>query len=268
LRVDRVASQVALASVAVRAAELPADEPMIRDVLQPLSYDYPGFDGWLTRRLRDPKTQIRVGVFAGRVGAVALSSPKDARVLKLSAFYVAERARAAGLGGHLLWTEMQQWVLDDFEKVYVTVSSRHAELLRFFAAMGFLVEGGSPRRYQADTVEFVLAKHLVRKRILPDELDNFAQTVASTVFSVPADVSVPDAYWSLLPDTAQPELRWTGSGSETALVSYRQETDMVVETRRWGLLDLERIFYPASFALPGRQALLRTTASVGPSATA
>jgi len=254
-RSTRASAQAALTSVAVRSARLPEDEPAIREVLGPLADDYPDFDAWLTGRLRKADTQIRVGTFAGSVGAVALSSPKDSRVLKLSAFYVAERARAAGLGGHLLWQELQQWIQQGFEKVYVTVSSRHADLLGFFAAMGFLVEGGSPRRYQADTVEFVLAKHLLRERITADDLETFAADIASTVFRIPADVDVPAAYWSYAPAPMSPELRWEGSGADTSLVAD-VGPESAGPSRRWGLLDLERIFYPASFALAGRRALI------------
>ena len=193
-------------AISVRDAKLPDDEPSVRAVLAPLAADYPDFDAWLTRRMRDPEyTRIRLGEHEGRVGAVALSARKDARVLKLSAFYVAEEARDAGLGGHLLWLELRTWVREGVEKAYVTVSSRHADLIEFFAGFGFLVEGISPRRYQEDTAEFVLAKHLPRVRVQDSDLDDFAAGIAGTVFAAPAMSVVPPATLAPAPGRGAPD---------------------------------------------------------------
>jgi hypothetical protein len=65
-----------------------------------------------------------------------------------------------------------------------------AEDVAFFTGFGFLVEGISPRRYQEDTAEFVLAKHLLRVRVADDDLPNFAERFARVVFSVPAGAAV------------------------------------------------------------------------------
>lgn len=240
-------------SISVRDAVLPADEADIRAVLAPLADDYPGFDAWLTGRLAQPaKTRIRLGEFNGHVRAVALSGQKDARVMKLSAFYVAEDGRASGLGAHLLWSELRTWVRNGFEKAYVTVSSRHADLIEFFTGFGFVVEGVSPRRYQDDTAEFVLAKHLIRERITDDDLPRFADAVANVVFAVPQDADVPDTGWSLQPAAERLTFTWEGEAPQLHLVASAGERAL----RRWSLFDLERIFYPARFALADRKALL------------
>lgn len=131
-------------SLAVRDADIDKDEGTVRDVLAPLADDYPDFSGWLNgslKKARAGQVRVRVGLFGARVGAVALSIRKDDRVVKLSAFYVTEDARAAGLGQHLLWSELRTWAISGVEKVYVTVSSRHADLIGFFREFGFVLRG-------------------------------------------------------------------------------------------------------------------------------
>ena len=160
-------------AVAVRDAQPDGDEGAIRETLAPLAEDYPDFSGWLNKTLEQVgagKTRARVGLAGGRVGAVALSTRKDDRVVKLSAFYVADWAQGAGLGQHLLWSEMRSWSQTSIEKVYVTVSSRHGELIEFFQTFGFLIEGISGRRYQDDTAEIVLGS---------TESGNWSRTTAS-----------------------------------------------------------------------------------------
>jgi hypothetical protein len=122
--------------VSVRDAEVHRDESEIRRVLSPLSGDYPSFDAWLTGALGKEGTRVRVGEYDGRVAAVALSQVKGNGVVKLSAFYVDEATQRAGLGGPLLWSELRTWARHRVSKVYVTVSSRHADLVAFFTGFG------------------------------------------------------------------------------------------------------------------------------------
>jgi N-acetylglutamate synthase-like GNAT family acetyltransferase len=248
--------QSAISSLAVRDADIDKDEGAIREVLAPLGDDYPDFAGWLNgalRKARQGQVLIRVGVLGERVAAVALSTPKDDRVVKLSAFYVTEDARDAGLGQHLLWSELRTWAMAAVEKVYVTVSSRHAELIDFFRAFGFLIEGVSARRYQDDTAELVLGKHLIRRVVGDEDLDSFVADVASRVFSAPAPVTDDVETWALAPASAHPSFDWSSSGPSLQLIA--KADDMLAE-RRWGLLELERIFHPLRFSLTTRRALL------------
>ena len=238
--------------IAVRDAEIDRDESEIRRVLAPLGSDYPNFDGWVTKALAKAETRVRLGEYDGQVAAVALSQPKDERVVKLSAFYVAEIARDAGLGGHLLWSELRTWARHGIEKVYVTVSSRHADLVGFFTGFGFLVEGMSPRRYQEDTAELVLGKHFLREQITDEGLDQFARERSAVVFRVPAEAEVAATGWGLRPDCPQPEFDWEGEGDKLRLLAR----DGKNELRAWKLLDLERIFHPVRFAVAGRKALV------------
>jgi N-acetylglutamate synthase-like GNAT family acetyltransferase len=242
-------------AIAVRDAVPDQDEAAIREVLAPLANDYPDFAGWLNRALQKAavgETRIRVGLVGGRVGAVALSTRKDDRVVKLSAFYVTESARDAGLGQHLLWSEIRSWANSSIEKAYVTVSSRHGELIDFFRTFGFLIEGISPRRYQADTGEIVLGKHLVRRVVGDAELDLFATDVASRVFSAPSSVTPNPWTWALAPQATHPRFEWRGAGAAAHLVARDGDVDL----RSWGLLELETIFHPVRFALTERQALV------------
>lgn len=257
--VDRIKAEAEAAGlpshpgISVRDADLEADESDIRRVLSPLASDYPDFDAWLTGALKRPGTRVRVGEYEGRVAAVALSQRKDSRVVKLSAFYVDPTAQHAGLGGHLLWSELRTWARHDVQKVFVTVSSRHADLVRFFTGFGFLVEGMSPRRYQEDTAEMVLGKHFVRERIADVDLDVFAQTVAGVVFRVPCEAHAGSAGWGLKPDVERPGLEWEGENDRLKLVARGDDGE---EVRSWRLLDLEQIFHPVRFAVPGRRALM------------
>lgn len=255
--VERVNAETAAAglpsypAISIRDGDLDHDESDIRRVLAPLGDDYPDFNGWLTRALNKEGTRVRLGEYDGQVAAVALSQPKDERVVKLSAFYVEDFARDAGLGGHLLWSELRTWTRHEVEKVYVTVSSRHADLVGFFTAFGFLVEGMSPRRYQEDTAELVLGKHFLRERVTDDTLADFARH-SGVVFRVPQGVEVDPPGWGLRPDGQQPALEWEGAGGGLCLVARERG----IELRRWTLLDLERIFHPVRFAATERQALM------------
>jgi N-acetylglutamate synthase-like GNAT family acetyltransferase len=242
-------------SLAVRDADIDKDEGAVRSVLAPLANDYPDFSGWLNsslKKARAGQVRVRVGLADKQVGAVALSTRKDDRVVKLSAFYVTEDARAAGLGQHLLWSELRTWAISGVEKVYVTVSSRHAELIGFFREFGFMVEGISARRYQNDTAEIVLGKHLVRRVIDDHGLGSFTDEIASYVFSAPASVATAGETWALPPASTHPTFAWSGGGASLELVAL---ADGVAE-RRWGLLELERTFHPVRFSLQTRKALL------------
>jgi predicted transcriptional regulator len=256
--VARVESQMAAAGlpshpeISVRDADVERDESEIRSVLSPLAGDYPEFDQWLTSVLGKGGTRVRVGEYDGRVAAVALSQTKGDGVVKLSAFYVAGTAQRAGLGGHLLWSELRTWARHETNKVYVTVSSRHADLVAFFTAFGFLVEGVSPRRYQEDAAELVLGKHFIRERVTDETLESFANGPASVVFRVPPNAEAGPAAWGLPPETQRPVLEWSGAGEDLRLLARDGEREL----RSWGLLELERLFYPARFAVAGRRALM------------
>jgi len=242
-------------AIAVRDAAADEDEAAIREVLAPLAADYPDFSGWLTRTLAKAvagDARIRVGLVGGRIGAVALSSRKDNRVVKLSAFFVAEWAREVGLGQHLLWSEIRTWAQAAIEKVYVTVSSRHGELIDFFRTFGFLIEGISARRYQEDTAEIVLGKHLVRRVVKNSDADTFVADIAKRVFGAPASVTSEPATFALTPRVVHPEFRWEPGGAKARLVA----SDAEGEVRSWSLLALETIFHPVRFVLSDRPALV------------
>lgn len=245
-----------VSALAVRDAELDRDESSIREVLRPLADDYPGFGQWLTKALaktRRGEARIRVGLHRNRVGAVSLSTLKDERVVKLSAFYVTEDARQAGLGQHLLWSEIRTWATGNIAKAYVTISSRHRELIGFFHEFGFVIEGMSPRRYQADTAEIVLGKHMVHEVISDADLEQFSAGVARHIFAAPEMGTRDRAAWALPPATKPTSLHWRGEGSASALV---EETSPNEVRRGWSMLDLERTFHPLRFSLKDRRALV------------
>jgi N-acetylglutamate synthase-like GNAT family acetyltransferase len=234
------------AGMAVRPADLERDEADIRRVLAPLAEDYPGFDSWLTETLAGGHARIQLAQIDGHTGAVAISKPKDSAVWKLAAFMVEPQLRQAGLGGHLLWSEMGAWRKHRLAKVYVTVSERNAHLVEFFTEFGFLIEGASPRRY-AGRAELVLAKHLIHERYEADELDRFA-AVAAEVLIAP----LPDRPWAAL-QLSDCKLEWMGAGAGVVLAETDQHGHV---RRRFTLQQLERIFFPVTLAIPERPVLL------------
>jgi predicted nucleic acid-binding protein/N-acetylglutamate synthase-like GNAT family acetyltransferase len=239
-------------AASIREARLPEDESEIREILAPLADDYPRFEAWLTDTFKNEKSRIRVADLHGRVAAVSITKQKDARVMKLSAFYVGEFARAGGVGGHLLWSEIRAWVAGGVEKAYVTVSSSHADLVEFFVKFGFLVEGSSSRRYSDDAAELVLAKHLVRAEVDPSGLDVFAETIAAGVFGLPPGVSLPQDAWAILPAAAHPTLSMVGEGSGLALqISSGGQLMRELDT-----YELENVFHPLRLAVPQREVLI------------
>lgn len=242
-----------LASVTLRGFDPARDEAAVRDVLDPLAADYPAFHRWLDARFADrERTRITVGELRGEVSAAAVVVRKDDRVLKLAAFYVAPHARNAALGSHLLWSELRRWIHEGHEKVIVTISSRHADLLSFFAGFGFLVEGVSPRRYQDDTAEYVLSKHLLRERVDTEGLESFAASRAPLLFVGPRLGRPPARFWSWPGRASDPEFRWSGRSPDPELTALEDGAELI----RWSIGDLERTLHPARFALDGRRALV------------
>jgi predicted transcriptional regulator len=69
---------------------------------------------------------------------------------------------------------------------------------------------------------------------------------------VPPGAEVAPAAWGLPPEMQRPALEWSGAGEHLRLVARDGERDL----RSWGLLELERVFYPARFAVAGRRALM------------
>lgn len=238
-------------AISVREWDREHDEGDVRHILASLRELYPGFDDWLNSRLEKPDSHFLIGEYEGRPGAVSLTVEKDARVVKLAAFTVAEFARNTGLGPHLLWAEIRRWVQSGYEKAYVTVSSQRADLLRFFADFGFLVEGVSPRRYFDNDVEFVLGKHILRRRLTEADADEFVSTVADHIFRIPPNTQdVPRSAWTLPTEPAAP-LSLINYGDAMTLTQAAGE-----QPRSWDVLQLERMFHPLRIATSGRRVLL------------
>lgn len=241
----------ALRSITLRRFVRNQDEGSLRAVLEPLGADYPDFDGWLTKSIQRPQTRITLGESQGQVAAAAVTAPKDGRVQKLAAFYVADAMQGSGLGSHLLWNEMRDWIEHEIDKVYVTVSSRKAWLLRFFALYGFVLEGVSARRYNDTSAELVLGKHLLRRRIDEAARDAFAQEDAPVLFSLPPHVEVEDTIAATGQRFAT-AFGWTGAGRRARLVEHVGDQ----ERRSWTLGQLEHILYPARFPAADREAIV------------
>jgi predicted transcriptional regulator/N-acetylglutamate synthase-like GNAT family acetyltransferase len=240
--------------LAIRQYEA-GDEPAVRTVLAALADDYPDFDTWLTKQFRDENTAITVGLVADRVAAVAIWKRRESeRVIKLGAFRVDEGARQNGLGPHLLWHLIRTWVGLDTDLVYVTLSSRHAELVSFFASHGFLVSGVTPERYHAGAAEIVMGKHLLRREVTDEDFGQFATDLAERFFGVPASEGGgspgPDS-WFLAPTTVRPTAK---ADVERGSIELLGPTGEVL--RAFDAVELERVFHPLRLLLSSRRPLM------------
>ncbi len=149
----------------IRAWE-PTDAKPTRALLSTIAPDYPKFDAWLTSKFADPKASKKVVAIGSVIAAFSMWQAKDQRNVKLQTFIVGQSYRGTGIGHHLLYHELRTWALNShIDRVHVTVASSKSELIRYFRAFGFRLEGFSPNRYPRPAAELVMAKHFVRSVI-------------------------------------------------------------------------------------------------------
>lgn len=232
------------------------DRLAIAELLAPVRNDYPEFDGWLDRTLSDPTAVLNLGVVdQAKVHGVAFWKPKDHRTAKLTTFYLHPEARNVGLGQHMLFHCLRQWVEKGVERAFLTAGSEKEDIIRFCLAFGFRIEGVAHRRYVAGGNEVVLAKHLFHRRVTDSDLQSFLDEVASTVFSVasPSAVFGPRS-WFLPPGATRVRLSWDAPRRHATLV--RGESNQVGQTESVSVADMEELFYPVRFALRDRSAYM------------
>lgn len=236
-------------SVAVRRAA-PRDRPALETLLASMRSKYPEFDGWLSRTLSDASTVVNIGVMDGsKIGGVAIWKPKDDRTAKLATFFLHEDARKGGLGQHLLFHCLRQWVEKRIERAYVTAAADNEDIIRFCLGFGFRIEGAALRRYQAGEAEIVLTKHLVYEAVTADALDAWLDQMATTAFSVvPTTNVLAPENWFVPPHTLRRSASWQ---PDYRAATFTDE-DGCSLTRT--VADLEVLFYPVRLAAPGRSA--------------
>ena len=161
-----------------------------RALLQPIAIDYPGFDQWLRKKLADETVSKKVVAYREAIAAFSMWQAKDARNIKLQTFMVGPLFQGTAIGQHLLYHELRTWARDPrIERVYVTVSSGKVDLVDYFKAFGFRVEGFAPNRYERTdgTAELVMAKHFVRRIVrTPVELSSAADYIAKRIWGIRA----------------------------------------------------------------------------------
>lgn len=232
-----------------------SDDALVIAILQELAGDYPAFLPWLHSQLGDRETVKVVGELEGQVAAVAFWKFKERpRVVKLSAFRVAELARHSGVGPHLLFHLIRAWVEAGADYAYVTLSSRHAEMVSFFGSAGFMIEGIAPDRYHAGFSEIVMGKHLLRREVTDAGFQEFAEEICRAYFGIPALTGLataPEPYWFLPPRTDAPLAQADLQNARIRLLDGDRRP-----VRELGAVELETIFYPLRLRLQRRQALL------------
>jgi predicted GNAT family N-acyltransferase/predicted transcriptional regulator len=181
-----VAGALPLPNVLIRYAK--AEEfTAARALVEPISKIYPDFDNWFRKIWENHAAQRKVATVDDRLAAVAISKNKsaDGAVVKLSTFFVGDADRDNGVGQHLLFHEIRTWAQRRVRKAMVTVSSKERELVDFFRSFGFLVEGVSPRRYDEESTEIILARHFLYgeydKARMPELARHLAMVLGCTV---------------------------------------------------------------------------------------
>jgi hypothetical protein len=126
-------------------------------------------------------------VAVGKVSAAfSMWQAKDGRNIKLQTFIVGQSYRGTAIGQHLLYHELRTWAEDSrIERVHVTVASSEADLIEYFRAFGFRVEGFSANRYPRPAAELVMAKHFLREVIrTPSDLDRLARFLYECIWGL------------------------------------------------------------------------------------
>jgi N-acetylglutamate synthase-like GNAT family acetyltransferase len=235
--------------IAVRPAR-DDDAEAIKGLLAPVANLYPDFESWLGKTLRDAQTRVALGVVEGQLAGISVWKAKDRRVAKLATFFVAQDYRQEGLGPHLLFHQMREWVDARVQKVVVTVASRMASILPFFFQYGFRVEGVSGRRYKAGEPEIVLGKHFFYERVEASNLEAF---IASTldIWALPNQAAVRDvANWFIQPRAEQA----LAVRSVDDVIELRDTDGLLL--RRFGVGHLEELLYPARLGVDTRRAFM------------
>lgn len=179
----------AMPNLLIRAWEL-RDALPTQALLQPIAIDYPGFDGWLKKKFGDGNASKKVVEHKGVIAAFSMWQAKDARNVKLQTFMVGSLFRGTAIGQHLLYHELRTWARDrGIERVHVTVASSKADLIDYFKAFGFRVEGFAPNRYvrAGDAAELIMAKHFVRRIVrTPNKMNAAAEFITKRIWGIRA----------------------------------------------------------------------------------
>ncbi|BAZ30131.1 hypothetical protein NIES4074_25870 [Cylindrospermum sp. NIES-4074] len=246
-------TEIEVPSPVIRLSQ-PDDRDALKSLLEPLKDSYLDFDSWLSKTLNDANARINIASIGNNpIGAVAIWKKKDTLTAKLSLFYIAPESRKKGLGEHLLFYCIREWIVNCVEKIIVTISEQNAEYLTFFTRYGFRIEGISQRRYQrADgnsSAELVLAKHFFYRRITEADINIFTDELVNTVFSFPQNEKIiNNKNWFIPPQNIKIQAKLHNNN----LILY----DGNQEINNFAISDLEKLFYPVRFAFNNRQAYL------------
>ncbi|MBW4616494.1 MAG: GNAT family N-acetyltransferase [Desmonostoc vinosum HA7617-LM4] len=251
-------AQTEVSSPVIRLSQAD-DKDALKNLLEPLKNFYLDFDNWLSKTLNDQNARINIASIENNpISAIAIWKKKDQLTAKLSLFYITPESRKTGLGQHLLFYCIREWIENRFEKVIVTTSQENAELLTFFTRYGFRIEGISQRRYQRingkSSAELVLAKHFFYQRITEADINIFINNLVSTIFSVPNNENIiANSNWFVPPLNINIQAKLHETNSSKRLILY---TNNDQEINNFAISDLEKLFYPVRFAFNNRLAYL------------
>jgi ribosomal protein S18 acetylase RimI-like enzyme len=238
----------------------PEDARPTRALLSAIAPDYPNFDNWLTKKFSDANASKKVVAVGDVIAAFSMWQAKDQRNIKLQTFIVGQSYRGTAIGQHLLYHELRTWADDSMiERVHVTVASSKADLIEYFRAFGFRVEGFSANRYPRPAAELVMAKHFLREVVrTPSDLDRLAQFLYERIWGLSADdnrfeVAAADfAVPAVFPGAVMTVNRRLLTSSSRILVKDKNG----VELLRHGDESLMREFYPLRLHLASKKYVL------------
>jgi ribosomal protein S18 acetylase RimI-like enzyme len=167
----------------------PEDARPTRALLSTIAPDYPNFDNWLTKKFSDARASKKVVAVGDVIAAFSMWQAKDERNIKLQTFIVGQSYRGTAIGQHLLYHELRTWADEPrIERVHVTVASNKGDLIEYFKAFGFRVEGFSANRYPRPAAELVMAKHFLREVIrTPSDMQRLARFLYDRVWGLSED---------------------------------------------------------------------------------
>lgn len=137
-----------------------SDRPGLTPLASTISHLYPRDPAWFDRRFDEAlldRASCTVATVGSRVVGAAIETPKGARRLKLSTFWVSPEYRRLGVGSHLLSQVTASWERRGITEAWVTTDLFASDpLMALTVPRGFEVAGLAVDRYCEGRTELVL----------------------------------------------------------------------------------------------------------------
>ncbi len=246
------------------------DREAVYRLLKSFETYYDGFHEWLKRVLDGTHNYVtKVALWDGEVAGVSITTRKqgsDGKTVKLATFYVSPQHYHQGVGQHLLYHEIRNWVDRKIEKCFVTFSADKSALQTFFGNFGFRVEGVALRRYpgRAQPAEVIMGRHNIFMTVTPNNICTFVQYLAQDILycdvlaqgdgEYELQSRVPESLLGFPLTSEKLRLTYKCSNSDALVKLTTRDTGKVL--REWDLYALETEFSPLVLNLPQRKTMI------------